>query len=324
MILICTKNTTIQMARALADEFIAAGAVCYVQQKDSLMLFLPDELTGEQQNILAKNQDKIEKTAFHPYPLASRTYGKEKTTVTLGDAVIGGGRRCVIAGPCAVESREQIVSLAKTLKTMGVTALRGGAFKPRSSPYSFQGLGEKAIEYLLQAKSITGLPVVCEMTDTSQLAMFKEIDMIQIGARNMQNFALLKALAVSDKPVLLKRGPANTIKEWLQSAEYLLSGGNENVILCERGIRTFEDYTRYTLDIAAVAAIKELSHLPVIVDPSHGTGRRALVAPMAKAAVAAGADGVIVEVHPNPSQALSDGQQALLPGELSDLMPAII
>ncbi|WP_051618076.1 3-deoxy-7-phosphoheptulonate synthase [Desulfofundulus thermocisternus] len=255
------------------------------------------------------------------YQLASREYQQEDTVVELKTCRIGSGQVIIIAGPCAVESEEQMLGLASTLKEMGVHILRGGAFKPRTSPYSFQGLGEEGLRILARARELTGLPVVTEVTDVRNLDMvLKYADILQIGSRNMQNFDLLREVGRVHRPVLLKRGLAATIEEWLLAAEYILAEGNRSVILCERGIRTYETYTRNTLDISAIPAIKELSHLPVIADPSHGTGRRSLVAPVARAAVAAGADGLMLEVHPCPEEALSDGPQSLLPAQLERLL----
>lgn len=257
-----------------------------------------------------------------PYKLVSRNFKKEDSQIKIGKGLkVGGERIIVMAGPCSVENEKLLVKIAKRVKEAGATVLRGGAFKPRTSPYSFQGLGEVGLKYLVRAKSETGLLIVTELMDTRDMALVeKYADIIQIGARNMQNFNLLKVVGQSQKPVLLKRGMSSTIKELLMSAEYILSEGNFNVILCERGIRTFEDYTRFTLDISAVPAIKALSHLPVIVDPSHATGKWGLVASGAKAAVAAGCDGLLVEVHPDPEEALSDGAQSLLPQNFSSLM----
>jgi 3-deoxy-7-phosphoheptulonate synthase len=256
-----------------------------------------------------------------PYKLVSREFKKEPTVVKVGSALIGGGHFGLIAGPCSVENREYLLRAAEAIKAAGGTLLRGGAFKPRTSPYAFQGLGEAGLKLLAEARSATGLPVVTEVMDTQQVVLVAHYaDMLQIGARNMQNFDLLKAVGDAKKPVLLKRGLSATITEWLMSAEYILSRGNYDVVLCERGIRTFETYTRNTLDLAAVAAARELSHLPVVVDPSHGTGRRSLIAPMAKAGMAAGADGLLVEVHPCPENALSDGDQSLLPEEYARLI----
>ncbi len=253
------------------------------------------------------------KRVQEPYKNASRHFHPQDSVYTIGGANIGGGNFLKIAGPCSVETEEQICTVARDVKDAGAHILRGGAFKPRTSPYSFQGLHEEGIRLLLLAKKETGLPIVTEIMDLSHLQYFEEVDIIQVGARNMQNFELLKELGKLRKPVLLKRGLSSTFEELLMSAEYLMAGGNEEVILCERGIRTFETYTRNTLDISAVPVLKSLSHLPVIIDPSHGTGRWDLVPPMALAATAAGADGVIIEVHNDPPHALCDGQQSLTP-----------
>ncbi len=256
-----------------------------------------------------------------PYKLASREFHPENSVVAVDGVRIGDRCLAVVAGPCSVESREMLLSVAKEVQTAGAHLLRGGAFKPRSSPYAFQGLGEEALRYLAEAKRETGMPVVTELMDPREAPMIlRYADIIQVGARNMQNFRLLKELGMHQTPVLLKRGMSSTIRELLMSAEYILSEGNYNVILCERGIRTFEDATRNTLDLSAVPVLKQLTHLPVVVDPSHGTGKWDLVAPMALAAVAAGADGVMVEVHPRPEEALSDGPQALLPSRFHRLM----
>ena len=257
-----------------------------------------------------------------PYKLASRAFRPEGTIVNLGNGVKVGGTEVVVgAGPCAVESAAQIDSVAETVARLGAKLLRGGAFKPRSSPYSFQGLGEAGLKLMREAADRNGLLVVTEVMDPSQVALVLEYaDLMQVGARNMQNYHLLRALGEIRKPVLLKRGMSATIEELLLSAEYILSGGNYDVILCERGIRTFETATRNTLDIAAIPVIKKLSHLPIFADPSHGTGRRDKVAPMARAAVAAGADGLLIEVHPDPEHALSDGAQSLFPEQFAKLM----
>ncbi len=257
-----------------------------------------------------------------PYKLASRDFKKENSVIDVGGGVkIGGKKLVVMAGPCSVENEKLLIEIAKKVKEAGATVLRGGAFKPRTSPYAFQGLGLKGLKFLAHAKKETGLPIVTEVMDTRDVeAVAKYADIFQIGARNMQNFNLLKEVGRAKKPVLLKRGMSSTIKELLMSAEYVLSEGNFNVILCERGIRTFEDATRFTLDINAVPVVKGLSHLPIIVDPSHATGKWGLVEPCAKAGIAAGADGLIIEVHPKPEEAMSDGEQSLLPENFEHLM----
>ena len=271
---------------------------------------------------LLESLDIVEsvKRVSEPFKKASRKFHPADTVVTVGDAVISGGGFAVIAGPCSVETREQIVGVAEAVKQSGATLLRGGAFKPRTSPYDFQGLRAEGLELLLEAKKDTGLPIVTELMDMKHFDLFSDVDVIQVGARNMQNFEMLKALGRTDKPILLKRGLANSIKELLMSAEYILAGGNENVILCERGIRTFETYTRNTLDLSAVPVLKELTHLPVIVDPSHATGQASLVPSMALAAAACGADGLMIEVHNDPLHALCDGAQSLTPAQFDTLM----
>jgi 3-deoxy-7-phosphoheptulonate synthase len=248
----------------------------------------------------------------NPFKLASRAFHPQDTLVTVGNHVVGGGDPTIIAGPCSVESLEQILEVAHAVKKSGAHMLRGGAFKPRSSPYSFQGLGETGLKYLAEAREQTGLPIVSEVMEIDALPLMCEyVDVLQIGARNMQNYPLLRAVGKTQMPVLLKRGLAATMEEWLMSAEYILSEGNPNVILCERGIRTFETYTRNTLDLNAVPVVQHLSHLPILVDPSHGVGKWQYVTAMARAGIAAGAHGLIVEVHPNPKEALSDGEQSL-------------
>ena len=256
-----------------------------------------------------------------PWKLVSREFQKHDTVINVNGVTIGGRRLTIMAGPCAVEKLELTVGIAKEVKSAGGAILRGGAYKPRTSPYSFQGLGQEGLDYLAEARKHTGLPVVSEILDARDIGYFLEkADIIQVGARNMQNFELLKEVGAYDKPVLLKRGLSATIKEFLLSAEYILSRGNRNVILCERGIRTFETQYRNTLDLTAVPTLKELSHLPVIVDPSHATGKWTLVAPMAKAAIAAGADGLLLEVHSNPECALCDGEESIKPARFKDLM----
>jgi 3-deoxy-7-phosphoheptulonate synthase len=263
-------------------------------------------------------------TILKPFKLASRDFKTEPSVVEVNGVAVGGERLAVIAGPCSVEGREMLLDTAQKIREAGATLLRGGAFKPRTSPYSFQGLGEEGLRYLAEVREVTGLPVVTELMDPRDAELImKYADMVQIGARNMQNFRLLKEVGIHQKPVLLKRGMSSTIKELLMSAEYIMSEGNYNIVLCERGIRTFEDYTRNTLDLSAVPSLKQLSHLPVIVDPSHGTGKWDLVCPLALAAIAVGADGIMVEVHPQPEMALSDGPQALIPDRFSTLMEQI-
>ncbi len=294
---------------------------------------------GEFQNIIGVvgdtyNVDREHMNAFdfvekvlsvqEPYKKANRAFHPEDTIIEVGGATIGGGRVAVIAGPCSVENEEQITSIAKDVKTAGATFLRGGAFKPRSSPYSFQGMKEEGLDLLKKARAETGLPIVSEIMATDRLPRFVEdVDVIQIGARNMQNFDLLRAVGETDKPVLLKRGLSATIEEWLMSAEYIMAAGNEKVVLCERGIRTFETYTRNTLDLSAVLAVKKLSHLPIVVDPSHAAGMWWMVEALSKAAIAVGADGLMVEVHNDPLKAKCDGPQSIKPERFAHLMQAL-
>ena len=263
------------------------------------------------------------KRISEPFKSANRKFHPRDTVVDIGELKIGGGHFQVIAGPCSVETHEQILSVSKSVKAAGATLLRGGAFKPRTSPYAFQGLQAEGIDLLLEAKAKTGMPIVTEIMNAVHLPLFEHVDVIQVGARNMQNFELLKELGQVNKPVLLKRGYANTLQELLMSAEYIMSEGNKNVILCERGIRTFETYTRNTLDLAAVPVLKELTHLPVIVDPSHAIGVSRFVTPMALAAVASGADGLIIEVHNDPPNAACDGAQSLTPEQFANLADGI-
>lgn len=282
-------------------------------------------LLGDTSNIdidLIAAQDIVEtvKRVQEPYKKANRKFHPEDTVISVGKNSIGSKSLAIIAGPCSVESEEQIVGIARRVKASGARFLRGGAFKPRTSPYSFQGLKAEGLELLKIARRETGLPIVSEIMSTEHLPLFEDVDVIQVGARNMQNFELLKELGKLNKPILLKRGLANTIEEFLMSAEYILSGGNENVILCERGIRTFETFTRNTLDISAVPVLKKLSHLPVIIDPSHAAGLPWLVEPLSKAAIAVGADGIMIEVHNNPKKALSDGAQSLTPDQFDSIM----
>ena len=259
------------------------------------------------------------KRVSEPYKQANRKFHPNDTVIECGGAKIGGGNFSIIAGPCSVESEAQIIEVAQAVKKSGATILRGGAFKPRTSPYAFQGMKDEGIRLLLEAKAETGLPIVTEIMNINTLDLFRDVDIIQVGARNMQNFDLLKELGKTNKPILLKRGLANTLQELLMSAEYIMSEGNEQIILCERGIRTFETATRNTLDLSAVSVLHQLTHLPVVVDPSHATGKASLVAPMAAAATAAGADGLMIEVHNDPSKALCDGPQSLTPVQFDDL-----
>ena len=265
------------------------------------------------------------KRVSEPYKRCSRDFQPQDTIIEIGQSGVklGGGNFCIIAGPCSVETHEQIIDVAKSVKAAGANILRGGAFKPRTSPYDFQGLGALGIEMLEEAKKETGLPIITEVMNVTQLPLFENVDIIQVGARNMQNFDLLKEVGKMNKPILLKRGLCATMKEWLMSAEYIMSEGNEQVILCERGIRTYETYTRNTLDLSCVPTLKNLSHLPVVVDPSHATGQSRLVRPMALAAAAAGADGLMIEVHNDPKNALCDGAQSLTPEQFADVAGAV-
>ena len=278
---------------------------------------LGDTATVDIEKIEAQDIVESVKRVQEPYKKANRKFHPENTVIKVGDAVFGDGSLQLIAGPCSVESEKQMIEIAQKVKTAGANMLRGGAFKPRTSPYSFQGLRDEGIRYVEKAKEVSGLPIVTEIMSADHLKYFENVDMIQVGARNMQNFELLKELGKTDKPILLKRGLSATIEELLMSAEYIMASGNEKVILCERGIRTYETYTRNTLDISAVPILKKQSHLPVVVDPSHAGGISWLVEPLTMAAVAAGADGLIIEVHNNPKKAWSDGAQCLTPEQFS-------
>ncbi len=267
--------------------------------------------------------DKVKRISA-PYKMASRAFHPEDSVIKVGDVTFGGnGMIPVIAGPCSVETEEQVVSIARDVKAAGAKLLRGGAFKPRTSPYSFQGLGEKCLQFHVTAKKATGLPIVTELMDIRQLKYFDDVDVIQIGARNMQNFDLLKEMGKVGKPILLKRGMAASVKEFLMSAEYIMASGNEKVILCERGVRTFDNYTRNCLDVSIVPYLHKISHLPIIIDPSHACGLRWMVGDLAKSAVAVNADGLIIEVHNNPEKALCDGEQSLHPTEFAELMKVL-
>ena len=285
-------------------------------------------LVGDTAKVDAELLESLEivdtvKRISEPFKSANRKFHPDDSVINVGNTSVGGDIFAVMAGPCSVENEDQVMEIARAVKAAGATMLRGGAFKPRTSPYDFQGLKADGIELLLKAKKETGLPIVTEIMNANHLPLFEEVDVIQVGARNMQNFELLKELGKTDKPILLKRGLANTLKELLMSAEYIMAGGNENVILCERGIRTFETYTRNTLDLSAVPMLKELTHLPVIIDPSHATGVARLVKPMAMAAAACGAHGLMIEVHNDPAHALCDGAQSLTPEAFSDVMSSV-
>lgn len=317
MFILTEKNQAAAVQQALRQRLEGTGVT--VAHPGGEVLVLEGEtfrLDGESLRLLPGVRAVQRLT--EPYPLVARTGHPEDTVVSVGKARIGRDF-CLIAGPCAVESSEQVTSIARQVSAAGAQLLRGGVFKPRTSPYTFGGLGAEGLELLCRAGRETGLPVVSEITDPRQLPLFREVDVLQVGARNMQNFELLRELGRQEKPVLLKRSFGATVTELLQAAEYILAGGNERVILCERGIRTFEADSRATLDVAGIAALKEQSHLPVLADPSHAAGRRELVAPLALAAAAAGADGLMIEVHDRPEEALSDGRQALTCGEFARL-----
>ena len=302
------------------------GAITHLSQGSTYcILGVVGETRGIDSNKLLRFEgvDKVLKVE-EPFKKANRLFKPEDTIIDVNGSIIGGKNLTVMAGPCSVESEEQIIEIAKSVKESGATFLRGGAFKPRTSPYSFQGLEMEGLELLKKARAATGLPIVTEIMSTDYIDQFeRDVDVIQIGARNMQNFDLLKQIGKTSKPILLKRGLSATIEEWLMSAEYIMASGNENIILCERGIRTFETYTRNTLDLSAIPVVKKLSHLPVIVDPSHAAGYWYLVEPLAKAAIAAGADGLMIEVHNNPQCALSDGQQSIKPESFKIMMDKI-
>lgn len=325
MIVVLKHNPNPEQLQSLITWLQEKGIIIHTSIGEGNMLL---GLVGDTSKIdadLISALDIVEdvKRVQEPYKNANRKFHPEDTVVKVGNTQIGGGNLTLMAGPCSVESEEQVVAIAKAVKASGATMLRGGAFKPRTSPYAFQGLRAEGLKLLLEAKKLTGMPIVTEIMDLSQLPLFDDVDVIQVGARNMQNFELLKQLGHINKPILLKRGLANTLQELLMSAEYIMAGGNMNVILCERGIRTFETYTRNTLDVSAVPAIKTLSHLPIIVDPSHATGISKLVKPMAFAATAAGADGLIIEVHNDPEHALCDGPQSLTPEAFDDVVKGV-
>ena len=323
MVIIMKPGTKKEDIEALADTFRAQGLdVGITHGIGCTILGLVGDTTELDMDKISM-EDHVERVmrVQEPYKKANRKFHPEDTVVTVGGARIGGGNFSVIAGPCSVESEEQICAVAQDVKLSGAALLRGGAFKPRTSPYSFQGMGTHGLDLLMEAREQTGLPIVSEIMDPRMAQLFEdEVDLVQVGARNMQNFELLKEVGKMSKPILLKRGLSNTYEEWIMSAEYIMAAGNENVILCERGIRTFETYTRNTLDVSAIPAIKQMSHLPVIVDPSHAAGMYWMVEPLALAAVAAGADGLIIEVHNDPAHAKCDGQQSLTPQKFDALM----
>ena len=321
MIAILKSGTTLAQRQHLVDWLKTMHLDVHISEGAEVTIL---GLVGDTSHVdmdLLKSLEMVEsvKRVSEPFKQANRKFHPKDTVVEVGNAKIGGGHFAMIAGPCSVESEEQIISVAEAVKAAGADILRGGAFKPRTSPYAFQGMKGEGIRLLLKAKEVTGLPIVTEIMNISTLDLFADVDIIQVGARNMQNFDLLKELGKTKKPILLKRGLANTIQELLMSAEYIMSEGNEQIILCERGIRTFETATRNTLDLAAVNVLHNLSHLPVVADPSHATGKANLVEPMACAAAACGADAIMIEVHNNPSCALCDGAQSLTPAQFDAL-----
>ncbi len=325
MIAVIKKGTTDKQIENLTSWLKSQGLDVHLSRGSTHTIV---GLVGDTSKIDADLIESLEivetvKRISEPFKSANRKFHPDDSVISVGNTSVGGDIFSFIAGPCSVESEEQVMEIARSIKASGATMLRGGAFKPRTSPYDFQGLKADGIEILLKAKKETGLPIVTEIMNANHLDLFADVDVIQVGARNMQNFELLKELGKTNKPILLKRGLANTIKELLMSAEYIMAGGNENVILCERGIRTFETYTRNTLDLSAIPLIHELSHLPVIVDPSHATGASRLVKPMAVAAAAVGADGLMIEVHNDPQHALCDGPQSLTPDAFSDVCSAV-
>ena len=301
------------LKRMNVDVHISEGA------EDTVLGLIGDTSRVDMELLASLDIVRSVKRVSEPYKQVNRKFHPLDSIIEVGNAKIGGGNFALIAGPCSVESEEQIISVARDVKAAGATILRGGAYKPRTSPYAFQGLGTQGLDLLRAAREATGLPICTELMDLRHLDEFHDIDMIQIGARNMQNFDLLKEVGKTDKPILLKRGLSSTIQEWLMSAEYIMSEGNEKIILCERGIRTYETATRNTLDLSCVPILHELSHLPVVVDPSHATGKAKLVTPMAVAAAASGADGLMIEVHNDPAHALCDGAQSLTPEKFAEL-----
>ena len=326
MIVILKKTAERQQVELFENWLRSMGLELHksVGENHTIIGLVGDTSRVDMESILALDIVETVKRIQEPYKNANRKFHEEDTVITLANgAQIGGGRFLVMAGPCSVETEEQIISVAQSVKAAGAQVLRGGAFKPRTSPYAFQGLHEEGIRLLLKAREATGLPIVTEIMDAKHLPLFEDIDMIQVGARNMQNFELLKELGKLRKPVLIKRGMANTLQELLMSAEYVMAGGNEQVILCERGIRTFETATRNTMDLSVIPVLHQLTHLPVVVDPSHATGRWELVSPMALGATACGADGLIIEVHNDPEHALCDGPQSLRPEKFTDMMEKV-
>lgn len=322
MVIILKKNAEKSEVEKLIHNIEDLGLKTHMieGEQSSIIGLVGDTTKINDDDISANEVVEAVRRVQEPYKLANRKFHQDDSIIDVNGTKIGGGSFQIIAGPCSVESREQITEIAKDVKKSGARFLRGGAFKPRTSPYAFQGLHDDGIKLLLEAKKETGLPIVTEIMSIAHIDLFTDVDVIQVGARNMQNFELLKELGHCDKPILLKRGLANTLEELLMSAEYIMASGNENVILCERGIRTFETATRNTLDISAIPMLKSVSHLPVIVDPSHACGIAWMVEPMAKAAAAVGADGLIIEVHNNPAKALCDGKQSITPEAFDKLV----
>ena len=326
MLIVFEQSAIEEVIRKMEKKMSSLGCQVHkIQGENQVVLGLVgDTRKIDPSQIQANEHVKKLVVVQHPFKLASRDFHPNDTIIDVDGVKIGGGNIAVIAGPCAVESEEQLMTIAKSVKASGANMLRGGAFKPRTSPYSFQGMGEEGLKLLKKAKEVTGLPIITEVMDELNFDIEEEYaDVLQIGARNMQNFSLLKRAGKSHKAILLKRGFSATIEEFLMSAEYIMSKGNKNIILCERGIRTFETYTRNTLDISAILAIKELSHLPIIVDPSHASGRWSMVGPLSKASIACGADGLIIEVHHKPELAVSDGAQSLKLEKFENLMRSI-
>ncbi|MDR3216210.1 MAG: 3-deoxy-7-phosphoheptulonate synthase [Clostridiaceae bacterium] len=325
MIVVIKNNQEEKQVNNLIKWIKSLGLAVNVSKgESSTVLGLIGDTTKVDMELIA-SLDIVEtvKRIQEPFKNVNRKFHPQDTVVDINGCKFGGGFFQVIAGPCSVESEEQIIAIAKAVKAAGATVLRGGAFKPRSSPYSFQGMGGSGLELLFKAREVTGMPIITEIVDVRHIDLFKDVDIIQIGARNMQNFELLKELGRIRKPVLLKRGLAATIEEWLMSAEYIMAGGNAEIILCERGIRTYEPFTRNTLDLSAIPVVRELTHLPVIVDPSHASGLSRLVPPLSLASVGVGCDGLIIEVHNDPMHAKSDGAQSLKPEQFADLMGKI-
>ncbi len=326
MVVIMKPGTKQEEIQALADKFRAQGLDVGITNGIgcSILGLVGDTISLDIDKIsMEPNVERVMRVQ-EPYKKANRKFHPEDSVVTVGDAKIGGGHFSVIAGPCSVESEAQVCSVAEDVKRSGAKLLRGGAFKPRTSPYSFQGMGTPGLDLLVEAREKTGLPIVTEIMDPRMADLFeREVDVVQVGARNMQNFELLKEVGKMSKPILLKRGLSNTYEEWIMSAEYIMAEGNENVILCERGVRTFETFTRNTLDISAIPAIRQMSHLPIVVDPSHAAGMYWMVEPLALAATAIGCDGLLIEVHNDPPHAKCDGQQSLTPAKFDALMQKV-